>query len=89
MKKPILYGIDLSPPVRGVWLTAKAMNLELEKRPVNLLAGEHLTPEYLKVHEIFIYKKIANLKQLYGNVLDEPSTYPTYTRRWTWPNYLG
>lgn len=32
MKKPILYGVELSPAVRGVLLTAKAMDLELELR---------------------------------------------------------
>lgn len=49
MKKPILYGAELSPAVRGVWLTTRAMNLDIENRSVNLLAGEHLKPEFLKV----------------------------------------
>ncbi|XP_037035125.1 glutathione S-transferase 1-1-like [Bradysia coprophila] len=50
MNKPILYGSELSPAVRGVLLTAKAMDLELELRPINILAGEHLTPEYLEMN---------------------------------------
>lgn len=32
MEKPVLYGSELSPAVRGVLLTAKAMDLELEIR---------------------------------------------------------
>lgn len=49
MTKPILYCAELSPAVRAVWLTAKALNLDLENRPINLFAGEHLTPEFVKV----------------------------------------
>ncbi len=49
MGKPILYGAELSPAVRAVWLTTRAMNLELENRSINLMAGEHLKPDYLKV----------------------------------------
>lgn len=32
MEKPVLFGSELSPAVRGVLLTAKAMDLELEIR---------------------------------------------------------
>lgn len=32
MKKPILYCSELSPAVRGVLMTAKAMDLDLELR---------------------------------------------------------
>lgn len=32
MAKPILYSIELSPPVQAVRLTAKAIGLELEVR---------------------------------------------------------
>ncbi|XP_017077508.1 glutathione S-transferase 1-1-like [Drosophila eugracilis] len=44
----VLYGTDLSPCVRAVRLALKALNLDYEFKEVNLLAGEHLTPEYLK-----------------------------------------
>lgn len=54
MKKPILYSAELSPAVRGVWLTARALNFELENRSVNLLAGEHLKPEYVKVTDFYL-----------------------------------
>lgn len=49
MGKPILYAAELSPAVRGVLLVARAMDFELEIRHVNLEAGEHLKPEFLKV----------------------------------------
>jgi len=40
--------LSLSPPVRSVLLTAKALGIELELRNVNLLEGEHLDSEYIK-----------------------------------------
>lgn len=46
---PILYSTDLSPPVRAVLLTGRALGIEFERKEVNLKNGEHLTPEYLKV----------------------------------------
>lgn len=47
--KPVLYYVDLSPPCRSVLLTAAAIGVELELKKIDLLAGEHLTPEFLKV----------------------------------------
>lgn len=46
---PKLYANDLSPVVRSIFLVSKAIGLKLEQVEVNLAAGEHLTPEYLKV----------------------------------------
>uniref|UniRef100_A0A1Q3FSC8 glutathione transferase n=1 Tax=Culex tarsalis TaxID=7177 RepID=A0A1Q3FSC8_CULTA len=50
MGKVVLYTAKISPPGRSVELTAKALGLDLEIRQVNLLAGEHLKPEYLKLN---------------------------------------
>ncbi|KAK5642245.1 hypothetical protein RI129_008412 [Pyrocoelia pectoralis] len=47
---PKLYYTDISPPVRSVLLTAKAIGLDLDLKNVNLAAGEHLTPQYLKMN---------------------------------------
>jgi len=47
---PKLYFIDASPPVRGTLLTIKALGIDVELIPVNLMTGEHLTPEYLKMN---------------------------------------
>ncbi|KAF5274201.1 hypothetical protein FQA39_LY07305 [Lamprigera yunnana] len=46
---PKLYCLDASPPVRSVYLTAAALGLKLERVHVNLVAQEHLTPEFLKL----------------------------------------
>ncbi|XP_037953511.1 glutathione S-transferase 1-like [Teleopsis dalmanni] len=50
MPKLALYYATLSPPSRAVMLTAKALELDLELRPINLIKGEHLTPEFLKIN---------------------------------------
>lgn len=43
-----LYYTELSPPVRASLLTIKALGLNVDLKPVNLMTGEHLTPEYLQ-----------------------------------------
>ncbi|XP_037948097.1 glutathione S-transferase 1 [Teleopsis dalmanni] len=48
--KPVLYYTPRSPPCRAVLLTAAAVGLELDLRPMNLKAGDHLTPEFLKLN---------------------------------------
>lgn len=45
-----LYYLPASAPCRSVILTAKALGLELNLKPTNLQAGEHLTPEYIKLN---------------------------------------
>uniref|UniRef100_A0AAG5DT32 glutathione transferase n=1 Tax=Anopheles atroparvus TaxID=41427 RepID=A0AAG5DT32_ANOAO len=50
MTKLVLYTLHLSPPCRAVELTAKALGLELEQKQVNLLSGDHLKPEFLKLN---------------------------------------
>ncbi|SPP75875.1 glutathione S-transferase 1 [Drosophila guanche] len=52
MGKLTLYGIDLSPPVRSVLLTLKALGLPFEYKVVNLLGGDHLKPEFLKMNPL-------------------------------------
>lgn len=47
---PKLYMLPPSPAVRAVLLCANALGVDLEMITVNLLTGEHLTPEYLKVN---------------------------------------
>ncbi|XP_052894539.1 glutathione S-transferase 1-like [Anopheles moucheti] len=45
-----LYTAKLSPPGRSVELTAKALGLELEIVPINLLAGDHLKEDFVKLN---------------------------------------
>jgi len=42
--------IPASPPVRAVLMTEKALGIKLEHIMVDLLKGEHLKPEYLKIN---------------------------------------
>lgn len=44
-----LYYLPGSAPCRAVLMTAKAVGVELNLKLVNLMNGEHMTPEYLKV----------------------------------------
>ncbi|XP_017852836.1 glutathione S-transferase 1-like [Drosophila busckii] len=48
MSKIIVYGIDLSPPVRAVLLTLKALELPYEYKEVDLASGGHKRPEFLQ-----------------------------------------
>lgn len=47
---PKLYMLPASPAVRSVLMCAKALGLDLDLKTVNLMNGEHLTPEFLKVN---------------------------------------
>ncbi|EAT40303.1 AAEL007962-PA [Aedes aegypti] len=50
MGKVQLYTAKLSPPGRAVELTAKAIGLDLDVHPINLIAGDHLKPEFVKMN---------------------------------------
>ncbi|XP_065073872.1 glutathione S-transferase 1-like [Ochlerotatus camptorhynchus] len=50
MGKIQLYTAKLSPPGRSVELTAKALGLDLEVHPINLIAGDHLKPDFVKMN---------------------------------------
>lgn len=43
------YQLPGSPPCRAVALTAAALDIEMNFKQVNLMNGEHLKPEFLKV----------------------------------------
>ncbi|XP_014086723.1 glutathione S-transferase D1 isoform X2 [Bactrocera oleae] len=44
------YYVPASPPCRAVLLAAKALGVNLNKKLLNLFAGEHLKPEFLKLN---------------------------------------
>ena len=44
-----IYGPKLSAPVRIALMTCEALGIEYEVKPVDLMKGEHMTPDYLKV----------------------------------------
>jgi len=45
-----LYHMDLSAPCRAVRLTAKMVGVELNLKELNLMAGEQMTPEFIKIN---------------------------------------
>nr|AIL29309.1 glutathione S-transferase delta 2 [Cnaphalocrocis medinalis] len=45
-----LYYVPGSPPCRAVLLTARALNLNLNLKLVDMNSGEHLKPEFLKLN---------------------------------------
>uniref|UniRef100_A0AAG5DU73 glutathione transferase n=1 Tax=Anopheles atroparvus TaxID=41427 RepID=A0AAG5DU73_ANOAO len=45
-----LYTAKLSPPGRAVELTAKALGLELDIVPIDLIAGDHLKEDFRKLN---------------------------------------
>ncbi|KAF9417863.1 hypothetical protein HW555_005160 [Spodoptera exigua] len=47
-----LYTYHMSPPVRACMMVCDIFNVPFEKIPVDLQAGEHLTPEFLKKNPI-------------------------------------
>lgn len=46
---PILYTQDISPPARGVLLTAAALGVELELRTIDLIKQEQKSEAFIKV----------------------------------------
>jgi len=46
--KLVLYGMDISPPVRACKLTLRALNLDYEYKEMDLLAGDHFKDAFLK-----------------------------------------
>ncbi|KAJ3663886.1 hypothetical protein Zmor_008106 [Zophobas morio] len=47
---PRLYMFHGSPPARAVLITARAIGLDLNKIEINVMKGEHLKPEYLRMN---------------------------------------
>lgn len=45
-----LYYMSLSAPCRAVLLTAKMVGVELNLKTVNLMGGEQMKPEFLKIN---------------------------------------
>lgn len=48
-----LYYVPGSAPCRSVQMAAKAVGVELNLKLTNLMAGDHLKPEFLKVRQYF------------------------------------
>ena len=48
-----IYGMDISAPCRMAMMACEVMGIEYELVVVNLMAGENMKPEYLKVHILY------------------------------------
>lgn len=51
-EKPILYGDEVSPPVRFVMMTASALNIDIKFHEIDLFKNEHRQEFYRKVRVI-------------------------------------
>jgi glutathione S-transferase len=47
-----LYYLPQSSPCRAVMLTANAVGVQLNLKYLDLLKGEHMTPQFLKVCDL-------------------------------------
>lgn len=56
-----LYYVPGSAPCRTVLLAAKAVGVDLNLKYLDLMKGEHLTPEFIKV-SLFCYNVIERNK---------------------------
>jgi glutathione S-transferase len=45
-----LYYMSMSAPCRAVLLTAKMVGIEINLKTINLMQGEHMQPEFLKIN---------------------------------------
>lgn len=55
------YYVPGSAPCRAVQMTAVAVGVDLNLKLTNLMAGEHLKPEYIKVYFVSIQAHSINL----------------------------
>ena len=44
-----LYQLPFSAPCRSVMMVGKILGLDINTKPLDLMQGEHLKPEFLKV----------------------------------------
>ncbi|CRL01065.1 CLUMA_CG014309, isoform A [Clunio marinus] len=47
-----LFYMSISPPSRAVLLTLRNLNINVDVKEINLLKGEHLTEEFLKLNPV-------------------------------------
>ena len=50
-----LYMDDTSPPCHAVLMTAQHIGVEFNKKMVDIVAGDHMKPEFLKVSPTFFF----------------------------------
>lgn len=50
-----LYKLDGSPPARSAMMAVEALGLAVDAVDCDLLKGENTSPEYMKVHLVFLF----------------------------------
>ncbi|KAJ8954082.1 hypothetical protein NQ318_004387 [Aromia moschata] len=87
-----LYGVDPSIGVRSVLLTLKALGLEYELIEVNVLQGDQLKPEFLKLNplhtvptieddDFVLWESYAIIAYLVGKYGEDDALYPKDFRK--------
>jgi hypothetical protein len=71
---PALYMVWASPPVRAVLMTAKSLDLDLDLKEIDLIKGEHKTPQFLKV-------SLTSVSSQTKILLDQPPTHRPHAGR--------
>ncbi|XP_054159968.1 uncharacterized protein LOC128958178 [Oppia nitens] len=83
-----LYLMNLSPPCRAVLMGIKHLKLDVNVKTVNLMAGEHLKPEFLKLNPAHtvptlvdngfsLWESRAILQYLFSKYAHNSPLYPT------------
>ncbi|CAK1550264.1 unnamed protein product [Leptosia nina] len=67
ISKPVLYGDEVSPPVRFVMMTASLLKIELEFIQIDLFSGENRSESYAKINPL---KKVPALAVDNNIILD-------------------
>jgi hypothetical protein len=80
-----LYYVPGSAPCRGVLLAGKAVGVDFNLKLTNLMAGEHLKPEYIKVRYCNTHKFQYNK---FSQFLDQSSTHHSNIGR-QWICFVG
>ncbi|KAH9367744.1 hypothetical protein HPB48_009834 [Haemaphysalis longicornis] len=70
-----LYHMDSSPPCRAVRMVARHLNLSLNLIPVNVMGGEHMTPQFRKCAD-YDLARFPAVKEYYDRM---KSTLPYFT----------
>ncbi|CAH0699821.1 unnamed protein product [Spodoptera exigua] len=59
-----LYTYNMSPSVRACLMACEIFNVPFEKIPIDIQAGEHLTPEFLKGQIVLTPKRFIEQELL-------------------------
>lgn len=70
-----LYYFPPSPPCRSVLMLGKALRINFNLKNVNIMAGEHITPEFLKVTTYVFSLCILFVKMYFDELFSDVEGY--------------